>query len=117
MAKEQVTRLRTSTNVYKDLGFSDASGHLARAELVLAIASVIEGEGLTQAQAAKRVGLHQPDVSRLLRGQFDGYSIERLTSILNKLGRDVTIVVATKRKKSEGETTVDFAKKKTKVPA
>jgi predicted XRE-type DNA-binding protein len=117
MAKKQVTHLRGSANIYEDLGFSDAAGHLARAELVLAIASVIESEGLTQAQAAKRVGLHQPDVSRLLRGRFDGYSIERLTSILNKLGRDVTIVVAAKRKKSEGETTVDFAKKKSRIPA
>jgi len=78
-----------SGNVYKDLGFRDAEGMLAKARIVAEIARIIRARRLTQTAAAKVLGLSQPKVSALLNGHFRGYSQERLIWLLNRLGCDV----------------------------
>lgn len=83
-------------NVFADLGFPDPDTHLLKASLVSRIQDVIEAEGWTQAQAAKRMGIAQPDVSRLLRGRFRDYSVERLMRFLAALGCEVEILVRRK---------------------
>ena len=82
---------RGSDNVFTDLGQSDPDAHLLKAELVTRIDEIIRRRGLKQVEAAKLLGLSQPDVSRLLRGSFREYSIERLLRLLTALGRDVQI--------------------------
>ncbi len=84
---------RGSGNVFKDLGYPDADVHLLKAELVTCIDGIISQRGLKQVEAARLLGLSQPDVSRLLRGNFSEYSIERLLRLLTALGRDVEIVI------------------------
>ena len=84
---------RGSGNVFADLGLPDADGHLLKAELVTRIDRIIRQRGLKQVEAAKLLGLSQPDVSRLLRGSFREYSMERLLRLLTALGRDVNIVI------------------------
>ena len=82
--------LRTSegSNVYADLGYSDAEEMLIKARLVRKISEIVRGKGLTQAQTAKVLGLTQPKVSALFRGQFRGISkrklIERLIRLSNR---------------------------------
>jgi len=49
--------------------------------------------GLTQTQAAKQLGISQPEVCRLMKGRFTGFSAERLIALLNALEMDVEIVV------------------------
>jgi predicted XRE-type DNA-binding protein len=69
MKKDPDTRVKRGTkNVFADLGFPDAETHLLKAELVTRIQGVITAQELTQVAAAKRMGLSQPDVSRLLNG-------------------------------------------------
>ena len=58
--------------------------------------------GLTQTEAARLLGLSQPDVSRLLRGDFREYSLERLLRLLTTLGRDVDIVIRRPRSADGG---------------
>ena len=82
---------RGSDNVFTDLGQPDPDAHLLKAELVTRIDQIIRRRGLKQVEAAKLLGLSQPDVSRLLRGSFREYSIERLLRLLTALGRDVQI--------------------------
>jgi predicted XRE-type DNA-binding protein len=82
-----------SGNVYKDLGFRDAEGMLAKARIVGEIVRIIRSRRLTQTAAAKVLGLSQPKVSALLSGHFQRYSQERLIWLLNRLGCDVEIVV------------------------
>lgn len=82
-----------SGNVYRDLGFSDAEEMLVKARLVSKIADIIRGRGLTQVEAARTLGLTQPKLSCILRGQFSGISERRLIDCLTSLGRDVEIVV------------------------
>ncbi len=94
MKNDPDTRIMRGTkNVFSDLGFPDAETHLLKAELVTRIQRVITSQELTQVAAAKRMGLSQPDVSRLLNGQFRDVSVERLMRLLTRLGCDVDITI------------------------
>ena len=93
MSKKDDVRIeRGSGNVFADLGRPDAETHLLKAELVTRIDQIIRERRLTQARAAELLGISQPDVSRLLRGNFRDYSVERLLRLMTILGRDVEIV-------------------------
>ena len=85
--------MRGTGNVFADLGFADADTHLLKAGLVNRIQEVITPQSLTRTAASKRIGLSEPDLSRMLSGQFRDVSVERLMRMLNKLGCDVDIVV------------------------
>ena len=95
-----------SGNVFKDLGHPDADAHLLKAELVTRIDEIIRQRGLKQVEAAKLLGLSQPDVSRLLRGSFREYSMERLLRLLTVLGRDVEIVIRRSQSQQSGRLSV-----------
>jgi predicted XRE-type DNA-binding protein len=97
----------SSGNVFADLGLPDADELLVKAELVMQISRIVEERGLTQVQAAELLGIDQPKVSHLLRGNLRGYSVERLSRFLNALGQDVEIVVRPKpRTERQGRTRV-----------
>ncbi|MCY3556394.1 MAG: XRE family transcriptional regulator [Gemmatimonadetes bacterium] len=93
MKSQRVKIERGSGNVFADLGLPDAETHLLKAELVTRIDRIIRQRRLKQVDAAKLLGLSQPDVSRLMRGDFREYSIDRLLRLLTTLGRDVEIVI------------------------
>ena len=96
-----------SGNVFADLGIPDPETHALKAALVHRIAKLIEQQGLTQVTAAKRMGISQPDVSKMLKGQFRPFSLERLMRILNALGQDVEIAISTpSRRRARGKLTV-----------
>lgn len=109
MATEKVKIERSSGNVFADLGFPDADAHLLKADLVTRIDEIVRRRRLTQAQVAKLLGLSQPDVSRLLRGNFRDYSVERLLRLLMTLGRDVDIVIRKPRSRRRGRLRVEAA--------
>jgi predicted XRE-type DNA-binding protein len=100
---------KSSGNVFADLGLPNADEHLVKAEIVLGIADRVKTRGLTQAQVAKLIGLAQPDVSKLLRGNFAGYSFERLFGFLRALGNDVEIKVIATKKQKEGHLHLEMA--------
>ena len=107
MKKNSSTSIVHGTkNIFADLGFPDADTHLLKAELVTRIQSVISGQKLTQTAAAKRMGLSQPDVSRLLKGQFRDVSVERLMRLLTRLGCDVDITIRNHRKAAAPQDTI-----------
>ncbi|MXW03736.1 MAG: XRE family transcriptional regulator [Gemmatimonadetes bacterium] len=93
MKSQRVKIERGSGNVFADLGLPDAETYLLKAELVTGIDRIIRQRRLKQVEAAKLLGLSQPDVSRLMRGDFREYSIDRLLRLLITLGRDVEIVI------------------------
>ncbi len=92
----------SSGNVFADLGLDAPEEALAKAELTAKISAIIEAKGLTQAAAAKVLGIDQPKVSALLRGKLSGFSTGRLIRFLNALGQDVEIVVKGRRPQSRG---------------
>lgn len=86
-----------SANVYADLGRADADEMLVKAQLASKIGEILKRRKLTQEQAAEILGISQPKLSGLLRGQFRGISEARMMDCLAKLGREVRIVVGPAR--------------------
>ena len=87
----------SSGNVFRDLDLPSAEEALAKAELAARIAEIIAGMKLTQAAAGEVLGVDQPKVSALMRGRLTDFSTDRLIRFLTMLGRDVDIVVRSKR--------------------
>ena len=99
-----------STNVYADLGMADAEEMLIKAQLATKIGDIIKRRKLTQVQAAQLLGITQPKLSGLLRGQFRGVSETKMLECLTRLGRDVEIIIkSAPRSRTEGHVTVVFA--------
>lgn len=82
-----------SGNVFQDIGIPHAEEHLVKTQLVHKIDRILKGRRLKQAEAAKLLGIKQPDVSKMLRGEFRQFSVERLLRFLVALDQDVEIVV------------------------
>lgn len=88
-----MTRSRQSSDMYTGIGVANPDEHALKAELVRQIAARLQAEALTQTAAAERLGVSQPDVSRMLGGNFRQFSVERLMRFLVALGRDIEIRV------------------------
>jgi predicted XRE-type DNA-binding protein len=100
----------SSGNVYADLGIVNADEMLIKAQLANKISEIIESRKWTQQQAANVLGLTQPKLSKMLRGQFRGISEAKMLACLTRLGRDIKIVVGpARRKASAGHMAVVFA--------
>ena len=82
-----------SRNVFRDIGVPNAEEHLVKAQLVFKIDTIMKARGLKQVEAADLFGIRQPDISKLLRGEFRQFSVERLLRFLVALDQDVEIVV------------------------
>ena len=99
-----------SANIFEDLGLPDAAEMQVKATLAAKIGEILKHRHLTQFQAAEILGMPQPKLSNMLRGQFRGISEAKMLECMNRLGRDVQIVVRkTSRSKTTGRTSVVFA--------
>src|SRR5438067_876298 len=87
---------RGSGNVFADLDLHDAQRLSFQAELARMVFLRIRELRLTQSQAAERLGLKQPDVSKLVNGRHTGFSADRLLRCLTALDQDVHIIVRKK---------------------
>jgi len=96
MEKTRVKVTRSSGNVFRDLGFGpeEAQHLLVRSELMLKIEKLLKEKGLTQAAAARSMGVSQPRVSDLLRGKIGLFSTDSLIDMLAKLGVTVRVAFA-----------------------
>ena len=92
--RERVTR--GTGNVFADLGFPDAAERQAKLRLAYALNRVLEAQELSQADAAKVLGVTQPKVSALCNYKLAGFSVERLMNLLTALDQDVEIVIRRK---------------------
>ena len=85
-------------NIFADLGLPDAETHFLKAQIVSEIYRLCNTRKLTQTQAAKLMRISQPEVSRMFKGSFREYSVERLMGFLTWFDRDVEIVVRPHKK-------------------
>jgi len=83
----------SSGNVFADLGLPHAEKLKIKSGLVIEIIRAINRLGLTQAEAGRRMGISQPKVSRMMRGEFANLSERKLMDCLNRLGYDIQIRV------------------------
>lgn len=98
--REEIPVVRGSGNVFADLGFEDAEELQMKAELTRQIYHRIKKLGLTQVQAGARLGIGQPDVSKLMSGRYTGFSVDRLLALLNALAVDVDIMLRPHRSRN-----------------
>ena len=92
--KKPVTR--GTGNVFADLGFPDAAERQAKLRLAYGLNQELEVRKLSQADAAKVLGLTQPKVSALRHYKLAGFSVERLMNLLTAMDQDVEIVIRRK---------------------
>lgn len=76
-------------NVYEDLGLPDAKSMKIKSMIAMEIERIIEKRGLTQAEAAKLMGIDQPKISAIFSGKFRGFTIDRMIRFLERLDVDV----------------------------
>jgi predicted XRE-type DNA-binding protein len=86
----------SSGNIFLDLGFppQEAEVMLLRAKLAEALRVWMERERLTQAGAAKRLGISQPRVSEIVRGKVELLSLDYLVGLCAKAGIPVGVRLA-----------------------
>jgi predicted XRE-type DNA-binding protein len=83
-------------NIFAALGRPNADELLAKAEMARVLRRLVEERALTQTEAARLLGVSQPEVSDLVRGRLSGFSLERLSRLLTLFGQDIRIVVQPK---------------------
>lgn len=111
MASRNVDRrdeiVRGRGNVFADLGYPDAAERQTKLRLACALNQLLDQRKLTQAEAAKVLGVGQPKVSALRRYKLAGFSVERLMTLLTALDQDVEIVIRQKpRSRRDGRISV-----------
>ena len=84
---------RSTGNIYADLGLADADKLKIKTGLVIEIRKAIAKLGLTQIDAAQRMGISQPKVSEMMRGNFANLSERKLMDCLTRLGYDIEITI------------------------
>ncbi len=89
---DDISVIEGSGNVFADLDLDDAEELQMKGELTRQIYHRIQALGLTQREAGKRLGLKQPEVSKLMKGRFTDFPTDRLLALLKALEVDVDIV-------------------------
>ena len=80
--------IKSSGNVFIDLGFDPAEAEIMalRVEVMMRLRKRLADEGLTQAQAAKQLGITQPRVSALVKGAWKDFSLDMLLTLAARAG-------------------------------
>ena len=93
--KNKVKLTRGSGNVFLDLGFdkAEAENLKLRSELMMRIEDFYRESGMTQAAAAKALGITQPRLNALLKGKIGLFSLDALVNIATRAGLNVRLVV------------------------
>lgn len=99
-----------SGNVFVDLGLRNAGELHTKARLAMTLNDILSKLRLSQAAAAKRLGIGQPKISALMNYKLEGFSVERLMKFLTALNCDVEIIIKKKpRSPRRGKITVSAA--------
>ena len=93
-AKNKIEILKSSGNVFKDLGIPNPEEYSVKSKLAFQINQILESRELTQKEAASLLRIDQPKISALSRGQLSGFSIERLFRFLSILNQDIEIIIS-----------------------
>ena len=94
--------VRVSNNIFDDLGLSaeEAAVLKIKADLMIEIEKTMAAEKLNQTKAAQVFGIPRPRLNRMLKGDLDGVSIDKMVRMVDRTGRNVKVSVARKRRKA-----------------
>ena len=90
-AADHLEFVHGSGNVFRDFGYPDADVQQTKALLAARIVGVLDDEALSTRKAEARTGVSHADFARIRNGKLDRFTIDRLMTILNKLGRQVDV--------------------------
>jgi predicted XRE-type DNA-binding protein len=85
-------------SVFEDIGIPMSPTDTLKVTLAAFASRIIQDKGLTQADAAKLLGIDQPKISKLLRGRLNEFSIERLLGFVMALGHAIDVNIGSDRK-------------------
>jgi predicted XRE-type DNA-binding protein len=107
MSKDRDKKLpqhtKSSGNVFADLALPASAEDMLKVEVARAIGKTIERRGLTQVEAAKRLGTDQAKISAIVRGRLKDFAVDRLFNYLVALGHDVDIHISQRLRRTEGK--------------
>jgi predicted XRE-type DNA-binding protein len=83
-----------SGNVFADLGLEDADELFVRAQIGVHVYQSLKGKKLKRRDIASLLGIKQPEVSHLMNGHFNQFTIDKLLDFLKRLDRKITIQVS-----------------------
>lgn len=86
--RDDARKIKGSGNVFVDLGFDPAEAEVMklRTEVMIRIERLLETKGWTQAEAARRLGVTQPRISRLMKGKWEDFSLDMLLTLATRAG-------------------------------
>jgi predicted XRE-type DNA-binding protein len=93
MTVNSIEVYESGPNIFADLGLPDADTHFLKAQIVSELLRLARGQKQTQTETGALLGISQPEVSRMFKGHFREYSVERLIGFLTAFNKDVEIVV------------------------
>ena len=96
--------VRGSGNVFRDFGRPDADVQQTKALLAARIIRVLDEEGLSTRKAQARTGVSHADFTRIRNVQLGRFTIDRLMTVLNKLGQQVEVRVSVQPRQPADET-------------
>ena len=95
--------VRGSGNVFRDFGQPDADVQQTKALLAARIIGILDEDGLSTRKAEARTGVSHADFTRIRNVQLSRFTIDRLMTVLNKLGQQVEVRVTVQPRRPEGE--------------
>lgn len=90
---EDFELVRGSGNVFRDFGYADADVRQAKAILAAEIIGILDDRGLSTRQAEAHTGIDHSEFVRIRNAKLGRFTIDRLVTILNKLGHQVEVTV------------------------
>jgi predicted XRE-type DNA-binding protein len=97
MKAEKLELVRGSGNVFRDLGHENADIEQFKAILAAEIIKTLDRERLTVRAAHSRTGVAAADFSRIRNADLGRFTVDRLMSIINRLGSRVEVKVRVRR--------------------
>ena len=97
MKKEKLATIRGSGNVFRDLGHERADTDQFKAILAAEIIKTLDREQLSVRAAEARTGIAAADFSRIRNAALSRFTVDRLISIINRLGSRVEVKVKVRR--------------------
>lgn len=103
MKGEKLEVVRGSGNIFRDLGHENADAEQFKAILAAEIIKVLDREGLSVRGAHSRTGIAAADFSRIRNAALGRFTVDRLMSIINRLGSRVEVKVRIRRAQTAGQ--------------
>jgi predicted XRE-type DNA-binding protein len=97
MTGEELELIRGGGNVFRDLGYDNADVEQLKALLAAEIIHTLDRENLSVRAAHSRTGIAAADFSRIRRADFGRFTVDRLMTIINRLGSRVEVKIKLRR--------------------